>query len=136
MGTAVVTIVNPAPGGGTSNPIGFTINTPWSNPPPTILNLVPAEATQYGPTGESIAVRIQGIDFVEDAQAQWNSEDRPTQYISATELEITLTAVDATPVGTGNIMVKNPTPGGGSSNSVPFTMIRFAEGLFLPLVIR
>jgi predicted outer membrane repeat protein len=136
VGTAIVTVFNPTPGGGSSNPVGFSINYPWHNPAPTILALVPADTVQFGVAGAPITVRVQGTDFVQDSQAQWNGEDRPTQYINETEVEITLTAVDATYAGTGDVTVKNPTPGGGTSNSVSFTVTRFAFGVFLPVIIR
>jgi 6-phosphogluconolactonase (cycloisomerase 2 family) len=136
VGTAVVTVVNPTPGGGTSNPASFTILQPWLNPVPTILTLVPEETTQFGVTGEAAQVGIQGIGFIEDSQAQWNGENRPTQYISDTELEITLTAVDMTPGGIGSITVVNPPSGGGTSNAVPFTITRYKFGTFLPVTIH
>ena len=136
VGTAVITLFNPAPGGGTSNSVGFTINAPWHNPVPTILSLAPAEVTQLGPTGTSITVRVHGLGFIEDSQVQWNGADRPTQYIDETELAVTLTAVDVTPAGVSNITVQNPPSGGGTSNSIPFTLIRFPYGLFIPMVVR
>lgn len=136
VGTAVVTVFNPGPGGGTSNPAAFQINYPWYNPAPTLTSLAPAEAVQYGAAGKSMPIHIYGSGFVEDSQAQWNGNNRPTQYINESELVVTITAVDATPAGVSNITVKNPTPGGGTSNSLPFTLTRYTDGLFLPLIVR
>lgn len=136
VGTAVVTVVNPSPGGGSSNPVGFSITRPWENPVPTILSLDPGEATVFGFLGESLVVHIHGSGFIEDSQAQWNGENRPTQYVDETELAITLTAVDTTPAGTGIVTVINPTPGGGTSNAVSFTLLRYKYGIYLPILIR
>jgi hypothetical protein len=136
VGTALVTVVNPSPGGGTSNPAGFTITRPWENPVPTIRTLDPEEATLYGFVGEPVVIHIHGSGFIEDTQAQWNGEDRPTQYVDGTEIVITLTAADTTPAGEGMISAQNPIPGGGMSNAVPFTLIRYKFGSYLPTVIR
>jgi predicted outer membrane repeat protein len=136
VGTAVVTVVNPAPGGGTSNPAAFGITRPWENPVPTIRTLDPGEVTLYGFLGEPIVIHVHGSGFIEDTQAQWNGENRPTQYVSHTEIAITLTAADTTPAGTGVISAYNPIPGGGTSNAVSFTIVRFKYGIFLPLVLQ
>jgi predicted outer membrane repeat protein len=136
VGTAVVTVFNPTPGGGTSNPAGFSITYPWYNPTPTILSVHPDEISQIGILGKGTTVNIQGSDFIEDSQAQWNGENRPTQYISETELVITLTAVDMTQDGIGVITVHNPLPGGGTSNPYSIKITRFRYGNFLPLVSR
>jgi hypothetical protein len=136
VGTAVVTVFNPGPGGGLSNPTGFTISHPWVNPTPTILSLDPQETIIYGISGEDLTVSIQGTGFIEDSKAQWNGVDRPTQYVDETKLEITLSTADTTAGGTGNITVQNPPSGGGTSNAVPFTITRYRYGLYLPVIIR
>jgi hypothetical protein len=135
-GTAVVTVSNPAPGGGSSNPVGFTITLPWYNPVPAIEALSPAETTVYGFVGEVMTIQIHGSSFIEETQAQWNGEDRATEYVDETEVAITLTAVDTTPAGTGSITVENPTPGGGTSNAVSFTLRRVKYVTYLPITMR
>ena len=45
-----------------------------------------------------------------------------TTYVSATQLKITLSTSDLATGGTYAVVVTNPTPGGGASNSVNFTV--------------
>lgn len=52
----------------------------------------------------------------------WNDAERPTTYVSRTGLRATLTAEDVEAVGTAEVRVANPLPGGGPSGSRAFTV--------------
>lgn len=54
-GTAVITVVNPAPGGGASNPVNFTIN-----PNPRIVRVLPANAAAGGQIQVAVELAAQG----------------------------------------------------------------------------
>jgi DNA-binding beta-propeller fold protein YncE len=133
-GTAVVTVVNPAPGGGTSNAAGFDIAAPGQNPIPTIASLNPHYASAHGAASNPVVVRVIGQNFVPGAQGQWNGQNRPTQYISETEVWVTLNGFDVAFGGSGAITVTNPTPGGGTSN--PATFIIFPYITYLPMAVK
>jgi uncharacterized protein (TIGR03437 family) len=51
---------------------------------------------------------------------RWNGTDRATQFVSSTQLSATIPASDLTVATTANVTVFNPTPGGGTSNALPF----------------
>jgi predicted outer membrane repeat protein len=136
VGTAVVTVVNPVPGGGTSNPAAFEITYPWNNPVPTILSVSPLEITQIGFLGEEATVTLQGEGFIEDSQARWNGASRPTQYLDENSVMVTLTALDMTPGGVGILTVYNPPKGGGESNAYPISVKRYRYGVYLPIAER
>ena len=124
-GTASVTVFNPTPGGGTSNAQTFTIN----NPVPTTTSLSPTSKT----AGDAaFTLTVNGTNFVAGSIVRWNGTGRTTTYVSNIKLTAAIPASDITSVGTANVTVFNPTPGGGTSNIRTFTtnqrVFYFAEG--------
>lgn len=114
-GTAQITVVNPSPSGGTSSAATFTIN----NPIPTIDLLSPPEVTSGG---TDFTLAVNGSNFDPSSIIRWDGGDRPTTFISSTQLETTIAAAEIT-VGTiANVTVFNPTPAGGLSNAIVFTI--------------
>jgi uncharacterized protein (TIGR03437 family) len=114
-GAANVTVFNPAPGGGLSNAVTFTIN----NPTPAITSLSPNQATAGG---AAFLLTINGSNFVNGSVVRWNGSDRATNFVSATQLTAQITASDIAAAGAANVTVFNPAPGGGLSNALQFTI--------------
>ena len=114
-GTSNVTVVNPAPGGGTSNAVVFTID----NPVPTITSLNPPSATATGP---AFTLTVNGTNFDPASVVNWNGSPRATTFVSGTQLTAAITAADIATVGTSNVTVFNPAPAGGTSNVFQFTV--------------
>jgi uncharacterized protein (TIGR03437 family) len=56
---------------------------------------------------------------------RWNGNNRPTTFVSATELRATISAADLT-AGTPLVSVVSPPPGGGASNALRFTVVATA----------
>ncbi|MFQ3660935.1 MAG: IPT/TIG domain-containing protein, partial [Chloroflexaceae bacterium] len=127
-GTASVTVFNPAPGGGASNALTFTINA--SNPVPTLSSLSPASATAGG---AGFTLTVNGTGFVNGAVVRWNGANRPTTFVSATQLTATIPASDIATPGTASVTVFNPAPGGGLSEA---TILRIESRVYLPLAQR
>ncbi len=132
-GAATVTVFNPAPGGGSSNSSTFTITTggSGSNPVPTISVLSPSCV----PAGEqfinAVNDQLEVIGpyptpppgFVAASVVRWNGSDRPTTGNgSVNGLTAQISASDIAKAGTAAVTVFNPAPGGGSSNSLTFTI--------------
>lgn len=132
-GPAAVTVVNPGPGGGTSNAVAFQVAAPGWNPAPSISSLSPATAVARGAQSQPLVVTIQGQGFLPESQARWNGQNRATTYVSPTQLRVTLTALDVGFGGYGSVTVVNQGPGGGVSN--PVTLTVFGHVLYLPMVI-
>ena len=98
-----------------------------SNPVPTINVLYPSCA----PVGEQF---IDGVDnqlsvisdtdfVVAGSVVRWNGSDRPTTSDgSLNGLIAQISASDIAAAGTAMVTVFNPAPGGGSSNSLTFTI--------------
>ncbi len=117
-GTATVTVVNPVPGGGTSNGQTFTI-TAADNPVPAVTSLSPSTATAGG---AAFTLAVTGSGFVNGSALQWNGASRPTTYVSATQLTAEIPAADIAGAGTATVTVVNPVPGGGTSSGQTFTI--------------
>jgi hypothetical protein len=116
-GTAQVTVFNPAPAGGTSNSQTFTITPAADNPVPTTTGINPSSVAA-GSTGFTLVVT--GTGFVGSSVVRWNSVDRPTTFVSDTQLMASITSFDITTPGTAQVTVSSPTPGGGLSNAQTF----------------
>jgi len=114
-GTVQVTVYNPPPGGGTSPALNFSI----ANPVPTITSLTPV-STNAG--GAAFTLAVNGTSFVSGAKVRWNGADRVTNFASSSLLLASISASDIANVGTAWITVFNPSPGGGASNSVTFSI--------------
>jgi YVTN family beta-propeller protein len=125
-GTAAVTVTNPAPGGGTSKAINFTI-TSGVNSVPTISSLFPSCV----PAGEQFVnsannqLTVVGLNFVASSVVRWNGTNQPTTLYPDSNGQILtaqISASDIAAAGTASVTVFNPAPGGGSSNSSTFTI--------------
>ncbi len=118
-GNVPITVVNPAPGGGSSNSSTFTIN----NPTPAIGGLSPATTVVGGP---AFTLTVNGSNFLSSSVVQWNGSNRPTAFASSNQVTAQIPASDIAAGGKAAITVFTLAPGGGSSNSSTFTV------LFLP----
>jgi hypothetical protein len=117
-GTATITVFNPGPGGGTSNGVTFTIEAP-PNPAPTITSISPSYKT---PGGAAFTLTVTGTNYMTSSKVRWNGTDRPTTYISATQMTAAIPETDIAAPGSATVTVFNPMPGGGTSNGITFTI--------------
>jgi hypothetical protein len=52
----------------------------------------------------------------------WNGKTRSANFVSENEMTVYVTAATIASAGKAAIVVKNPTPGGGKSNPITFTI--------------
>jgi hypothetical protein len=135
-GQAGVAVVNPGPGGGASNAATFDIAAPGQNPTPSITTISPGQIMTDAASATDITLVVSGENFIPGSQAQWNGSNRPTAYVSATQLRLTVTAADLAAGGQGSVTVRNPGPGGGESNTATFTIITIRMRLYGAAVRR
>ncbi|HRJ32020.1 MAG TPA: matrixin family metalloprotease [Fimbriimonadaceae bacterium] len=114
-GNYLITVASPPPGGGTSNPFNFLV----LNPVPTINSISPSSGLAGGPT---FTLTVTGTGFVSSTSVRWNNSSIATNVISSTHLTATVGSSQLTQAGTVQVAVSNPTPGGGLSSSLPFTL--------------
>ena len=116
-GSVQVTVVNPSPGGGTSAPIAFAID-PVA-PVLAITRLEPPGVVAGHPAFDLV---VTGTGFVQGATVQWNGTNRATTFVSTTQVNAAIAAVDvANPVSVP-VTVTNPAPTVGTSNALIFVV--------------
>ena len=114
-GVFPITVLNPAPGGGASIEIDFTVN----NPAPALSTITPNNAAAGG---GPFTLTLTGTNFVSGAVVRWNGANRPTTVINGTQATAEITAADLAAGGIFNVTITNPAPGGGSSGALGFAV--------------
>jgi hypothetical protein len=89
------------------------------NPVPTLLSVSPL-SSEVG--GSDVQIRITGRDFAGPPAVYWNNTALTTTLISETEVQAIIPAADLAAVGQASLTVLNSSPGGGSSNFLPFSI--------------
>jgi subtilisin len=92
---------------------------PITNPAPTISATEPTRArANSGP----LKLVVVGSGFSTFSVVRWNGAARPTRLISTTRLEATIANSDLSAVGTAQVSVHTPGPGGGTTGTLAFTI--------------
>jgi hypothetical protein len=94
----------------------------WSqstNPVPTLTSLVPNSATAGG---QGFTLTVNGNNFVSGAVVQWNGAPRTTTFVSSTQVTASISAADIATAQNVPVTMVNPTPGGGTSTPLTFTV--------------
>ncbi len=91
------------------------------NPIPKLLSLSPSTATAGA---ADITLGVTGSGFIASSTVRWNGSDRPTTFVSTTQLSASIPASDVASPGNATVTVFNPGSGGGGgvSNSVSFAI--------------
>jgi IPT/TIG domain-containing protein len=123
-GEITVTVFNPEPGGGISEPIKVKVQKPQAplRPPadvapdqaPTLSAINPSQV----PANTDVNITVTGSNFVDGAKVQVGDKDVETGFVSATELSAKVKGTDIPDQGSLNVTVTNPPPRGGKSKAV------------------
>jgi hypothetical protein len=100
-------------GGGTPPP------PPTPNPVPTLTSISPTNAMAGGP---AFMLTVNGSKFISSSVVRWGGQSRTTTYVSSAQLTASISASQITTAGPVAVTVFNPSPGGGTSNSLDFTV--------------
>ena len=106
------------PGGTATSASAFTVLLP--NPAPTISSLSPASAVAGS---GAVTLVVTGTGYVSGSVVQFDGLALPTVFGSATQLTATIPATALATPGTYAVAVVTPTPGGGTSASLSFTVL-------------
>lgn len=117
------------PGGGISNSIVLTV----VNPSPVIVSVNPQSVVAGSTTTASVTVSGSGFDAA--SQVLINGSGRPTAFRSSTSLNAQLASGDVAAAGTYTVQVVNPSPGGGASALLHFSVVPSATGAGLPALV-
>ena len=94
-----------------------------SNPVPTLAAIDPTSASVgTGP----ISITLTGTNFVPTSVVQLGSTQIVTTFVSSTTLKVLIPSSYFTSSGTLNLVVVNPSPGGGTSSSSTLTIVSAA----------
>jgi hypothetical protein len=104
-------------GGGGGGGIGGSMGPP--NPVPTIQALSPNSSKQGGP---AFTLSVLGSNFLPNSAVQWNGSSLQTTFVSSNLVTADIPASAVSGPGPDAITVSNPSPGGGVSNSLNFTV--------------
>jgi hypothetical protein len=118
-GTFSVSVMNPAPGGGGSTSIPFSVFLP----PPTISSLSPSSVVVGGP---AFTLTVNGLNFVDGAFVNFNGVPSSATFVSSAQLTISVSASTIASQGTINISVTDPPAGGspgGTTSSLPLAIL-------------
>jgi sugar lactone lactonase YvrE len=91
----------------------------FTNPVPAVSALSPTVA----PVGAALTLIVTGSGFSPGSVVRWSGSDRPTTFVSTTQLTAAIPASDLAAAGTAQITVFNPAPGGGLSNALDLTIV-------------
>lgn len=123
-GYAAVTVTNPDTL--SSDPASFTVE----NPAPSITSLSPSRLTAGS---GAFVLSVAGSGFVTGAQIFWNGEALTTTFLDAGHLRASLSAQQVAYARVIGVSVLNPSPAGGLSNVVDFT-IQPLRWIYLPMM--
>ena len=101
-------------GGGANQPASS-----GSNPTPTITTISP-NSTVAG--GAAFTLNISGTNFVAASVVNFGGSAVATTFVNSTQLTATIPAASIAATGTPAVTVTNPTPGGGTSKAINFTI--------------
>src|SRR6266496_2947067 len=81
--------------------------------------LVPSTAVPGGP---AFTLTVNGTGFVPGSLVNWKGSARTTKFVSQSQLTAMISASDIASATTALVMVTNPAPGGGTSNTAYFSV--------------
>jgi hypothetical protein len=113
-GIVPVTVENPGPAGGLSDPWPFTVFSI-----PAITGISPSRVS---PGSAAFNLTVNGSQFDPSCTVQWNGANRNTTWISAGQLNASIAAPDVASPGARIVRVLNPGPAGGLSNQKLLTV--------------
>jgi hypothetical protein len=102
--------------------LAFTV----ANPVPGVLSLSPSSVTAGA---AAFTVTVSGNGFVNTSVVRWNGVNRPTTFVSAMQLQASISASDVATAGTAQVSVMTLAPGGGTTGNLPLTITNPAPSL-------
>lgn len=98
--------------------VNFPIEGP-NNPAPSLNSLSPS-STSAG--GEDLQILVKGSGFAPSSVVELDNAPLATSFLSASQLIAVIPAADTAAKGTSQVAVTTPSPGGGLSKTLTFTI--------------
>lgn len=124
--SASVAVFNPAPGGGLSNALSFTVDpsSGGGSPSGPAISAISPNSRPAG--GMAFNLTVDGIGFSSGAVVRWNGSARTAVLQGTTRLIVYISPSDVASPGTMSVSASNP--GSSASNSLPFTVTGVSGG--------
>jgi hypothetical protein len=119
-GTYTIFVDNQLPTAGPSNSISFKVNV-GTYPVPTLTSISPNSVVAGG---LGFTLNAFGTNYASTATLNFNGSPRVTTFFDSTRVSASILASDIATIGTAQITVTNPTPGGGPSTQVALGIIQ------------
>lgn len=125
--TVQVSVLNPAPGGGTSTNLPFEV----IHYAPTVNSLSPRSVTVGG---AAFTLTVGGANYLATGAAvRWNGDSLPTDYVSGSQLKATVAASRIT--STGDVSVTVSTRAGTSTKTSSAATLSVIPPVVGPIVV-
>jgi hypothetical protein len=112
-------LIMSACGGGGSGSSFTPTQPPAQNPVPNVASISPSNA----PAGSrALTLTVTGSGFFAGSVVQWGGSARTTTFVSSTRLDAAINPGDLATAGTASVSVFNPSPGGGTSSGLVFSV--------------
>lgn len=95
------------------------------NPVPTISSITPNSFVQQA-IGLPVQISVSGTGFGASSKVFVDGIERPTTFLNNVQINFSMPVNTA--LGNHSVIVRNPTPGGGDSNSVNLAVLRNSVG--------
>lgn len=89
------------------------------NPVPSINSISP-NVVQIG--AYPLTLTVNGSGFVQRSVVRWNGQNRPTTYVSPSQLTFEVQYLDTDSISEVQITINSPAPGGGTSNALKLSI--------------
>jgi subtilisin family serine protease len=103
-----------------------------ANPVPVVSSIAPDGAAAGGP---AFTLTVSGQGFVPGSVVRWKGVNRATTFVNSGKLTAAIGASDLATAGIAQVSVFTGPPGGGVSNSMPFSVVAPVSGN-LSLTVR
>ncbi len=102
-------------------------------PTPALTTVSPAILP---PGGAGATILLRGTNFRPDSIVRWNGADRPTTFITGSQLQASLSGADLASAGTANVTVFTPASGSGGGGSSTAFAVSIGSSNPVPSITR
>jgi trimeric autotransporter adhesin len=102
-------VTNPSPGGGNSSVVNFSVTAPTAQ----ITGIAPNYVLQ----SSAAVLLVTGTGFEANSSVLWNGSPRTTNFLNPTSLQVSISSADAQAIGSAQVTVNNPGPGGSTTSA-------------------
>ena len=95
-----------------------------SNPTPTVISISP---NSVAAGAAAFTLTVNGTNYVTGTMIVFGGSALATTFVSSTQLNASIPASSIAAAGDSTVTVTNPAPGGGTSNSITFTVFSSAS---------